>query len=290
MTESDSGRILVLGATGKVGSALLQRLENRGVPVNAATRLPDKAVAARPTTQWVHFDLEQPSTFAPALADVSRVFLIARPGDDSPQDLTIPFIDAIKNAGVNHVVNLTAMGTEMRPDFGLFVVEKALETSGLSFTHLRPNFFMQFFTSGLALFQIKNLRQIRVPAGDAALTFIDVNDIADVAVEALLDASHRRKAYTLTGGEPLSHAEVAACISRAASKTIEYVALDEEQARQEIIGAGLPSALADRLISFYRIVRTGAGAFVSSAVKDVLARAPRTFAEFAETNFSSCSS
>jgi uncharacterized protein YbjT (DUF2867 family) len=284
MTESDCGRVLVLGATGKVGGAVLQRLQNHGVLVKAATRAPEKVVAVHPATQWVHFDLEQVGTFAPALADVSRVFLIARPGDDRPQDAAVPFIDAIVHSGVEHVVNLTAMGTEMRPDFGLYAVEKALEASGLAFTHLRPNFFMQVFTSGLALAQIKGLSQIRVPAGDAALSFIDVNDIADVAVEALFDSKYHRKAYPLTGGESLSHAEIAACISCAMSKPIEYVALDEEQARQEITGAGLPSALADRLISFYRIVRTGAGAIVSSAVKDVLGRPPRTFAEFAGAN------
>lgn len=286
MAESGKACVLVLGATGKVGSAVLRRLENRGVQVKAATRFPEKIVAAHPTTQWVHFDLEQSNTFALALANVNRVFLIARPGDDRPQDVAVPFIDAIKHAGVEHVVNLTAMGTEMRPDFGLHAVEKALEASGLAFTHLRPNFFMQLFTSGLALSQIKNLRQIRVPAGDAALSFIDVNDIADVAVEGLLDSRHQRKAYTLTGGESLSHAEIAACVSRATSQPIEYVALDEEQARQEIIGAGLASALADRLVSFYRIVRTGAGAVVSSAVQEVVGRPPRTFTEFAETNAS----
>ena len=125
-----------------------------------------------------------------------------------------------------------------------------------------------------------------MPAGDAALSFIDVNDIADVAVEALLGSRHHRKAYALTGGESLSHAEVAACISQATKRPVEYVALDEEQARQEIIGAGLPAALADRLTSFYRIVRTGAGAAVSLAVQEVLGRPPRTFAEFAEANAS----
>jgi len=286
MTESDCGRILVLGASGKVGGAVRRRLEDRGVQVKAATRSPEKIVAVHPTTQWVHFDLEQSSTFAGALADVNRVFLIARPGDDRPEDVAVPFIDAIRQSGVEHVVNLTALGTEMRPDFGLYAVEKALEESGLAFTHLRPNFFMQLFTSGLALSQIKNLRQIRVPAGDAALSFIDVNDIADVAVEALFDSKHSRKAYPLTGGQSLSHAEIAANISRATSTPVEYVALDEAQARREIVEAGLPSALADRLVSFYRIVRTGAGAVVSPAVQEILGRPPRTFAEFSEANAS----
>jgi uncharacterized protein YbjT (DUF2867 family) len=286
MTDGGQGRTLILGATGKVGSAVLDRLEKRGVPVKAATRSPEKVVAASPTTHWVHFDLEQSSTFAPALADVCRVFLIARPGDDRPQEVAVPFIDAVRHSGATHVVNLTAIGTEMRPDFGLYAVEKALEESGLAFTHLRPNFFMQIFTSGLALSQVKNLRQIRVPAGEAALSFIDVIDIADVAVEALLNSKHHRKAYALTGGEALSHAEVAACISRTTNMPVEYVALDEEQARQEIVGAGLASALADRLLSFYRIVRTGAGAVVSPAVQEVLGRPPRTFAEFAAANVS----
>lgn len=284
MADYGTKRVLVLGATGKVGGALLQRLEARDVPVKAATRRPDKAVSACPTTEWVHFDFQQEGTFLPALADVGRVFLVARPGDDRPEDVSVPFINAMQSAHVEHVVNLTAMGTEVRPGFGLYVVEKALETSGMPYTHLRPNFFMQIFTSGMALAQIVQRRQIRVPAADAALSFIDVNDIADVAAEALFDSAHQRKAYTLTGCEALSHAEIAATISQVSTQPVEYVGLGEEQARQEIVDAGLPSELADRLVSFYRIVRTGAGATVTSAVADVLRRPARKFSEFATTN------
>jgi uncharacterized protein YbjT (DUF2867 family) len=281
MTSANSELVLLIGASGKLGSEVLARLQALGVRVRAATRFVDQHKAAVATTEWVPFDLENPGTFAPALAGVKRGLLMARPGDEHPERTSVPLIEAMKRAGVEHVVNVTAMGTELRPDFGLRKVELALEASGLGFTHLRPNFFMQIFASGPHYGQIMSRRQIRLPAADSRISFIDVQDIAAVAVECLRVEAHRGHAYTLTGADALSHTEIATNIATASQSTVEYVALSEDEARIEWAAAGLPAANIERLIGFYRLVRTGAAASVSPSAPTILGRAAGTFAAFA---------
>ena len=279
MTNSEL--VLIAGAGGKVGGELLRLLESKNVKARAATRSPEKHHARKDTSEWALFDLERPETYGPALKGVQSVFLIARPGDDHPEKAALPLIASMRAAGVEHVVNLTAMGCEVRPDLGLRKVELALEASGLAFTHLRPNFFMQIFTSGLHRAQIMMRRQIRLPAEDACISFIDVQDIAEVAASCLLEAEHRGKAYTLTGGVAISHAAVAEAIANASQTEVEYVALTEDEARADLKAAGLPSENVERLIEFYRLVRMGAAASVSPCVQHILGRPPRSFADFA---------
>ena len=281
MARTSSDTTLVVGASGKLGSALLRVLEAKGVPVRAGTRTVEKHQSGATSPTWVHLDLEQPETFGPALHGVTRVLLMARPGDEQPQRTSVPLIEAMKQASVGHVVNVTAMGTELRPDFGLRKVELALEASGLGFTHLRPNFFMQIFTAGPHHRQIKLQRQIRLPAADARISFIDVEDIAQVAAKCLLEGAHSGKAYTLTGSQALSHGDVASLVTAASGLPVQYVPLREDEARAEWASAGLPLENVERLIAFYRIVRTGAAATVDPCVEQLLGRRASTFAEFA---------
>jgi uncharacterized protein YbjT (DUF2867 family) len=236
--------------------------------------------SAAPSTSWVHFDLERPETFGEAIQGVSTVFLMARPGDEHPERTAIPLMAATKQAGVKRVINLTAMGCEVRPDFGLRRVELALEASGMAWTHLRPNFFMQIFCSGPHFTQLSRLRQVRLPAGDAGISFIDAEDIAAVAARCIIAPGHEGQAYTLTGGDPLSHGDVTTAISKVANAPVTYVALTEDEARIEFARAGLPAENVERLIGFYRIVRTGLAGAVSPDVEKLLGRRPRTFSEF----------
>jgi uncharacterized protein YbjT (DUF2867 family) len=281
MSRTGSEATLVVGASGKLGSALLRVLEAKGAPVRAGTRTIEKHNSGATNIAWVHLDLERRETFEPALHGVTRVLLMARPGDEQPQRTSVPLIEAMKRAGVEHVVNVTAMGTNLRPDFGLRKVELALEASGLGFTHLRPNFFMQIFAAGPHHTQIMLQRQIRLPAADAGISFIDVEDIAQVAAKCLLEGAHGGKAYTLTGSQALSHGGVASLITAASGLPVQYVPLSEDEARAEWASAGLPMENVERLIAFYRIVRTGAAAAVDSCVEQLLGRKPNTFAEFA---------
>lgn len=280
MNNTQAGSVLVVGATGKVGSVLVHLLEQQAIAVRAASRTPPVQKSQVPTTQSVHLDLERTESFDSALEGVATVFLMARPGDEHPESAAIPLMSAMKRSGVKRVINLTAMGCEMRPDFGLRRVELALEASGLAWTHLRPNFFMQIFCSGPHFAQISRLRQIRLPAANAAVSFIDARDVAAVAAKCIVESGHDGQAYTLTGGEALTHGNITAAITKVANATVAYVALTEDEARVEFAKAGLPAENVERLIGFYRIVRTGLAGVVSPDVQKLLGRAPRTFAEF----------
>jgi len=280
-----AGPVLVIGATGTVGSRLVMELGWRGERVRGATRQP--AAARRRSgdaAELVEFDFERPETFAPALDGADRVFLIARPGDEQADRVAAPLIDEMKRQGMRHVVNLTAMGVEMLDGMALRKVERHLEDSGIGFTHLRPNFFMQVFSGGPLLTDIRSTGAIHVPAADARISYIDARDIAAVAAAALTEPGHVGKAYTLTGGEALDHHEVAHAISEAAGRAVRYVPISEEAARTAIEGGGLSPERAERLIGFHRLVRQGFCAPVSPDVRTVLGRPPISFAQFARDN------
>lgn len=286
MSES----ILVLGATGAVGQGVVEGLLGRGVRVRGASRgAGGVTTQGGPGVEWVRMDLERPETFGPALAGVDRVFLIARPGDEHPERVAGPLIEAMQRAGVRHVVNLTALGVESRNDITLRKVELLLESSGLAYTHLRPNFFMQIFTTPPLLPAIRATGTIRIPAGAARISYIDAADIAAVAVAALTEAGHAGRAYTLTGPEALDHEALAALISEATGSSVRYEPADEEEARAALDAAGYSPERVERLIGFYRLVRAGFCAPVSSDVERVLGRPATPFSRFAERSAGSWS-
>jgi uncharacterized protein YbjT (DUF2867 family) len=276
-----SGRVLVIGATGSVGSEVVSQLVRAGQQVKAATRTPASVHLSDAAVECVEFDFERPETFAKALTGVDRVFLIARPGDDDADVVAFPLIDEMKRLKVRRVVNLTAMGVEAREDMALRKIERYLEESELDFTHLRPNFFMQVFSTGPLLSDICSTGGIHLPAADARLSYIDVRDIAAVAARALIDESHIGKAYTLTGGRSLDHYEIAQYISGAAERSIEYIPISEENAKLALANAGLSRARAERVIGFYRLVRQGFCAPVSADAEVILGRPPISFPQFA---------
>jgi uncharacterized protein YbjT (DUF2867 family) len=276
-------RILVIGSTGNVGRELVARLVERGVEVRAATRRPALA-SSQPGVEPVEFDFERPSTFAAALAGVDRVFLMARPGDEQADQSAAPLLAAMRLGGVRHVVNLTALGVDRLPATALWRLERAIEDSGLGYTHLRPNWFMQVFTTAPLLPAIRATGVLRLPAEKARISFIDVRDLADVAREALLDDRHAGQRYALTGAESLDHSEVAELISQAADRPVEYVSTIDEEARRELGRAGFPPERVERLLGFYRLVRQGFSASVSPDVATILGRPPRSMREFARDN------
>jgi uncharacterized protein YbjT (DUF2867 family) len=274
-------RILVVGASGAVGSELVSQLHHKGEAVRGATRNPTNASRRfGSAVEYVEFDLERPETYAAALTGVKQVFLVAPPGDDHSDRLAIPLLDEMKRQNVRHVVDLSAYGAETRDDFALRKTEKHLEASGMAFTHLRPNWFMQVFASGPLLAGIRSNAVIAIPAADARISYIDVRDIAAVATVTLTTDGHTNKAYTLTGPQSLDHNEIAHGISSAVGKAIRYVPLSEEDAHKAILAAGLSSERTERLLGFYRLVRAGACDRVSPDVESVLGRPPIAFEQF----------
>jgi uncharacterized protein YbjT (DUF2867 family) len=276
-----TGKILITGSTGKVGSELVKLLVNKGETVRAATRNPfSSKLNIQENIETVEFDYEQPETFVPALNGIKKVFLVARPGDNQFDNCAASFIEEMRNNGIQHIVDISAMGIETDESFTMEVLERYIEDSGISYTHLRPNWFMQNFNSGLIYKGILSTGALHLPAGDAKISFIDVRDIAAVGASALSEPVHAGKAYTLTGGEALDHFQVTEKINRATGRDISYVPISEETARLLLEREGVEIDHIERWTNFFRKVRDGLCAEVSTNVELIIGRPPVTFDKY----------
>jgi uncharacterized protein YbjT (DUF2867 family) len=174
------------------------------------------------------------------------------------------------------------MGVEQDETFMLRILEKNIEESGIAYTHLRPNWFMQNLDSGPMYMDIKATGALHLPAADAGISFIDSRDVAAVGFASLTEAGHEGMAYTLTGNESLSFFQATEKISRAAGKEISYIPISEDTARETLIKGGIPSGLIERWTEFYRKIRMGLCAPISADAESVLKRPPILFDQYAK--------
>ena len=197
---------------------------------------------------------------------------------ESPAKL-IPVIDRAKALGVGHIVFNSALGVDADENAPLRRIERHLMASGVGYTILRPNFFMENFTTGF-LAPMVCQGEIFLAAADGKTSFISSQDIAAVAVEAFAGAHHGRE-YSLTGPEALDHREVARLISQAAGRTVSYHAITEEEMLRGAMRSGLPESAAQFMGLLYSVVRNGWAAGVTDDLRQVTGRHPLSFAEFA---------
>lgn len=223
--------ILITGASGTIGTALVNAFEGNNYPIRLAFHTPEKAARARALGyDAVTCDYSQMATLQPALAGVERLFLLSN-GIQGQAEGEINVVDAARAAGVRRIVKLSVWGAEAEA-FAMAAmhrtVERAIEDSGLEWTFLRPNNFMQAFI----VYDAPTIRAEGVfyaPAGDARVSHVDARDIARVAVQALTAPGHAGKAYTLSGPRALSYPDVAAAFSEALGKPVRYVDLPEDE-------------------------------------------------------------
>ena len=279
--------ILVTGATGLNGRALLQRLSARGVPTRALVRSPAKAegLSTLPKLEIVEGDMARPDTLARALHGVDRAMLISS-SDPAMLDVQSSFIDAARKAGVAHVVKLSGIMPELDSPFRFArmhgEIERRLEASGMAFTHLRAGEFMPAYFRQVP--SIVGKGALFLPMENARIASIDVGDIADVAATVLTTHGHEGKIYPLTGPEALTMTEVAEKLSTATGKPVRYVNVAPDDARKAQLAAGMPPYLADALAELFAERRRGKEAQVSPAVQTILGRGPTSFAKFALRN------
>jgi uncharacterized protein YbjT (DUF2867 family) len=271
--------ILVTGASGTVGGEVVRQLVERGTPVRAGFRTRPQNITAG--AEAVALDFDAPETIPPALQGVSTVFLLS-----STVTPELNVLEAAKKAGVQRVVKLSVFGAaEEAYSFAQWhrAVEKQIEASGLPFTFLRPNGFMQNVINYMGA-TIKGQSAIYASVGDARISTIDTRDIGAVAARVLTEAGHEGKAYELTGPEALGYADIAATLSSVLGRTIRYVPISHEDYKKGAIAAGTPEGYAEALVSLDRHYAAGRGAAVTDGVKRVTGREPRTFETFAREN------
>lgn len=274
--------IFVTGALGNVGAEVINQLQQLSQPVRAAGR--DVGAISRRfggDVEPVVFDFERPATYRSAFEGVERVFLIRPPAISNVRRAIIPALEVAQRAGVRHLVFLSLIGVEKNRVVPHYKIEQHLLRSGLGYTFLRPSFFMQNMNTTHRA-EIKDRDEIFVPAGSGKTSFIDVRDIAAVAVRALTEDGHAGKIYNLTGAEALDYDQVAALLSLALRRPITYrrPSLLRFVARQLRQGTPLPFTLV--MAGIYTTARLGLAGRLTNDLPRLLGRAPISFRQYVE--------
>lgn len=263
--QASAGLTLVLGATGKTGRRIVERLQAKGVPVRAGLR-----------SAAIPFDWEDRGSWAAALRGVERIYISFYP------DLAVPgATDAIRaltelaaRSGVRRLVLLSGRGeTEAQ------LCEDIVRNSGVDFVLVRASWFNQNFSEN---FFVDGLRagELTLPVGNVVEPFIDTNDIADVAVAALTEDRHVGQLYEVTGSRLLSFADATAEIANAAGRPIRYRQVSSEDYAAGLIAASVPEDFVSFLLYLFSEVLDGRNAHVADGVQRALGRAPRDFSDF----------
>lgn len=268
---------LIIGANGQIGSQLAKRLTAGKHKVRALVRDTKKA-ANLSGVEIVAGDLNDVASLDKAMQGVKGVFVLSA-GDAIPLEKNA--FAAAKRAGVQHVVLLSVAGAQKGSPIRLADMhgesEAALQASGVpAYTILQPTMFMSNVLGSLG--SIKGEGKIYGAMKEGRVPLIDPSDIAATAAAILSSpAGHEGKTYALTGPEPLTQAQVAEKVSKAAGKTVTYVDLTVQAFVDALQGAGFPAWVAEDFGKMHAWFATDGGAQVSDGVARVTGSAPRTF-------------
>ena len=270
--------ILVTGATGTVGSAVVEYLTESEAHVRVATRETNAAERELGDgDDYVTFDFAHPETWGNALEDINRLFLV-RPPVVSVTPIR-EFVDAAARIGVEQIVYLSVLGAEKNPLLPHRRIERHIKATNIPHTFLRASFFMQNL-SEVHRPEIVEHDEVVVPAGTGKTSFVDARDIAAVAAVALTEEGHENRAYDVTGPEALNYDEVARIFSDILDRPITYTdpSILEFVRRMRARDQPLPFVVV--MLGIYTTVRFGFSARATGDVDAILGRRPITMRQF----------
>jgi uncharacterized protein YbjT (DUF2867 family) len=275
---------LITGATGNIGSLVVERLIERGDRPRIFVRDAQKA-RERYGDRVDAFvgDLADATTLAVALEGVDALFLVNTGPDLAARDGAAAKV--AKAAGVRHLVKLSSIDAR-QPTVGTGVWhargESAIRASGMTLTFVQPSGFMSN-----ALWWARSIKAegvVRASTGNGRIPFIHPDDIAGVATMALSTQEYDGESLPITGSEALSYAEMTAMIGTAIGKPLGFQAISDEEERQQQIAWGAPEPLVEARLSIFRAIREGRLATVTDTVERLLGRKPITFDHWAAQN------
>ena len=276
--------ILIVGGTGTIGSEVIRLLKAENVPFRALVRDPAKAESLKAEgVETVAGDLRQPETLPETLQEIEKVFVVTPLVPDQVQ-MRADLIAAAKTAGVKHIVMSTGIGAA--PDAPVEIGrwhgenQQQAQESGMAWTFVQPGFFMQ----NLLMYAeaIRDKGEFYLPLEDGKVSWVDARDIAAVAAKALTEPGHENQAYPVSGPEALSGAELGAILTEIAGHAVNYIPISLDQAKQAMVGMGMPDALADAMNELYALAPAGHLGHVVDTVEKVTGRPARSFRQFAQ--------
>jgi uncharacterized protein YbjT (DUF2867 family) len=242
-----TGKILVVGATGNVGSGVLEALVDRGADVRGLAHSEEGAAAVREAgAEAAVGELTSPGSLDGAFEGADAAFVVTR-GMKNQVEMAGNAVEAAKRAGVGRIVRLSAFVPEPAQDTILGrqhrEIDELVERSGVPYTILRPTFWMQNIMGAAQTVGADGV--MYWPFGDGRAGMIDVRDVVDVASEALTSDGHAGATYTLTGPASISMHDVATTLSGALGKPVAYVDVPVAAAVESMVGMGMPQFMAD---------------------------------------------
>lgn len=276
--------LLVTGATGNVGRAVLSELAGRQVPVRAFVRDPRKLGPVAENVEVVTGDIFDDESLRRAFDGVEAAFL-ASAWSPRMAELHLRCVMAAKAAGVSRIVQLSGVGASRelccaRALQWLGQVECATRSAGIQVTHLRPTFFMQ----NLLRFApcIAQQGVIAGPFRSSEWTFVDARDVGAVGAQALLDPAHAGQAYVVTGNESITYQEVAERLGRVLGKPIRYQDITANEARGRLQATGASPVMIEATLELWDACASKLiNVAPTTVVKDITGREPRSLEEFA---------
>jgi uncharacterized protein YbjT (DUF2867 family) len=266
MSNDTQNTTLVLGGTGKTGRRVAERLQARGVPVRIGSR-----------SSVPPFDWEDRDTWAAALEGATSAYVSYYP------DLAVPgapeaiaaLSELAVETGTRRLVLLSGRG---EPEAQR--AEQVLQESGADWTIVRCSWFSQNFSEGAFVEQVL-AGEVALPAGPVPEPFVDVEDIADVAVAALTEDGHAGQLYELTGPRLLRFDEAVAEIAEATGRPVRYVPISNDEFMGGLAQVGVPDDVRSLLAFLFTEVLDGRNAYLTDGVQRALRREPRDFADYA---------
>jgi uncharacterized protein YbjT (DUF2867 family) len=276
---------LITGASGSVGRAVLQEAILTNSKVRGMFRSKEDAAKVPSGCEAVLADYADKQSLREALEGVSSVYVVCSP---IPQlvELESNMVEACKESGVKHVVLNSALGAG---DYGKSFpswhrkVEDKLKATGMSYTILRPNGFLQNIVAYNAP-SIRTQGSFYAATADSKVSYLDVGDIAVVAGKALQGGAHAGKTYELNGPEAISNQELAARISKVTGRTVTFVDIPESAQRDAMLGLGMPEWQVTALLELQQYYKQGGGARTDNLLQTLIERAPVTLDQYLKAN------
>ena len=276
--------ILVTGITGRVGGEAARSLLERGKAVRGLLRGEARAAGLAATgLEVVVGDYDQPEALARALDGVHTALMVS-PNTEDQLDRERRFIDAAAAAGVSRVVKLSS--SEVSPDITApfprahYLSEQHLRASGVDWTMLRPDYFLQNFlmaAPGIAMGGVFHL-----PFGNTTVAPVDSRDVGEAAAAVLAGSGHASQAYFLSGPELMGFADIARRMGEVLGREIRYVDQDPGEFRTFMAGVLDNDWHVDALAQLFEMIKTHPVTETHPDLEQLLGRPPRTVEDFVE--------